>query len=110
MQLMQWNFFLENGLLTFENGRMRIHYDKYHDVVGKLLKKVLEVQYDGDKAASDRFIDQYAVWKEDAAWCGCEKYSRPAAIAFPAVQIFGARRMKKNLSADYTDCRSVPSA
>jgi len=65
MQLMQWNFFLENGLLTFENGRMRIHYDKYHDVVGKLLKKVLEVQYDGDKAASDRFIDQYAVWKED---------------------------------------------
>ena len=39
MQLMQWNFFLENGLLTFENGRLRIHYDKYHDVVGKLLKK-----------------------------------------------------------------------
>ncbi|HEY6046485.1 MAG TPA: zincin-like metallopeptidase domain-containing protein [Pyrinomonadaceae bacterium] len=65
MQLMQWNFFLENGLLTLENGRMRIHYDKYHDVVGKLLKKVLEVQYDGDKAASDRFIDQYAVWKDD---------------------------------------------
>jgi hypothetical protein len=65
MQLMQWNFFLENGLLTFENGRMRIHYDKYHDVVGKLLKKVLEVQYNGDKAASDSFIDQYAVWKED---------------------------------------------
>jgi hypothetical protein len=65
MQLMQWNFFLENGLLTFENGRLRIHYDKYHDVVGKLLQKVLEVQYNGDKAASDRFIDQYAVWKED---------------------------------------------
>ncbi|HEV2905417.1 MAG TPA: zincin-like metallopeptidase domain-containing protein [Pyrinomonadaceae bacterium] len=65
MQLMQWNFFLENGLLTFENGKLRIHYDKYHDVVGKLLKKVLEVQYNGDKAASDRFIDQYAVWKDD---------------------------------------------
>jgi hypothetical protein len=65
MQLMQWNFFLENGLLTFENGRLRIHYDKYHDVVGKLLKKVLEVQYNGDKAASDQFIDQYAVWKDD---------------------------------------------
>ncbi len=65
MQLMQWNFFLENGLLTFENGKLRIHYEKYHDVVGKLLKKVLEVQYEGDKAASDRFIDQYAVWKDD---------------------------------------------
>jgi hypothetical protein len=67
MQLMQWNFFLENGLLSFDarTGLMRIHYDKYHDVVGKLLKRVLDVQYQGDKAASDRFIDQYAVWRDD---------------------------------------------
>jgi hypothetical protein len=65
MQLMQWNYFLENGLLTFENGRLRIHYDKYHSVVGKLLQKVLEVQYNGDKAAADRFIDQYTTWKDD---------------------------------------------
>jgi hypothetical protein len=65
MQLMQWNFFLENGLLTFENGQLRIHYDKYHSVVGKLLAKVLEIQSNGDKAAADRFIDQYTTWKED---------------------------------------------
>src|SRR6266550_838533 len=65
MQLMQWNFFLENGLLTFENARLRIHYDRYHAVVGKLLQRVLEVQYAGDKAAADRFIDQYTTWKDD---------------------------------------------
>jgi hypothetical protein len=65
MQLMQWNFFLENGLLTFENGILKIHYDKYHAVVGKMLQRVLEVQYNGDKAAADQFIDQYAVWKDD---------------------------------------------
>jgi Zincin-like metallopeptidase len=65
MELMQWNFFLENGLLTFENGKLLIHYDKYHSVVGKLLQKVLEVQYAGDKAAADRFIDQYTTWKDD---------------------------------------------
>ena len=65
MELMQWNFFLENGLLTFENGKLRIHYDKYHSVVGKLLARVLEVQYAGDKAGADRFIDQYTTWKED---------------------------------------------
>jgi hypothetical protein len=66
MQLMQWNFFLENGLLSFdrETRKLRIHYDKYHDVVGKLLARVLEVQYEGDKAASDRFIDQYTKWDE----------------------------------------------
>ena len=65
MQLMQWNFFLENGLLTFENAKLQIHYERYHSVVGKLLAKVLEVQYAGDKAAADRFIDQYTTWKDD---------------------------------------------
>jgi zincin-like metallopeptidase len=67
MQLMQWNFFLQNGLLTFDPATkmLRIHYDKYHDVVGKLLEKVLDVQYQGDKAAADRFIDQYTNWDEN---------------------------------------------
>jgi hypothetical protein len=65
MQLMQWNFFLENGLLSFENAKLRIHYGKYHDVVGKLLARVLDVQYAGDKAAADRFIDQYSTWKDE---------------------------------------------
>ncbi|MGI8837787.1 MAG: zincin-like metallopeptidase domain-containing protein [Pyrinomonadaceae bacterium] len=67
MQLMQWNYFLENGLLTFDQAShtMRIHYDKYHSVVGKLLAKVLEVQYAGDKAAADRFINQYTTWDEN---------------------------------------------
>ena len=67
MQLMQWNFFLENGLLTFEPATktMRVHYEKYHDVIGKMLEKTLAVQYEGDKAAADRFIDQYTKWDEN---------------------------------------------
>src|ERR1051325_8884343 len=66
MQLMQWNFFMENGLLSFDRDTklLRIDYDKYHDVVGKLLRRVLEVQYNGDKAAADRFIEQYTTWDE----------------------------------------------
>jgi hypothetical protein len=67
MQLMQWNYFLENGLLSFDSQtkKLNIHYDKYHTVVGKLLQKVLQVQYEGDKAASDKFIDQYTTWDEN---------------------------------------------
>src|SRR5688572_15983137 len=67
MQLMQWNFFLENGLLKFDPATktMRINYDKYHEVAGKMLEKTLAVQYEGDKAASDRFIDQYTKWDEN---------------------------------------------
>jgi len=65
MELMQWNFFLENGLLSFENAKLRIHYDRYHSVVGKLLQKVLEVQFSGDKTGADQFIDQYTTWKDE---------------------------------------------
>jgi hypothetical protein len=67
MQLMQWNFFLENGLLSFDpqTKKLNIHYDKYHDVIAKMLAKTLEVQYQGDKAGADRFIEQYAKWDEN---------------------------------------------
>jgi hypothetical protein len=67
MQLMQWNFYLENGLLSFDPATktLRVHYDKYHEVVGKMLEKTLAVQYEGDKAASDKFIDQYTKWDEN---------------------------------------------
>lgn len=67
MQLMQWNFFIENGLLAFDPSTktLRIHYDKYHDVVGKMLARVLDVQYQGDKTAADRFIEQYTNWDDN---------------------------------------------
>jgi zincin-like metallopeptidase len=67
MQLMQWNFFMENGLLAFDpsSKTLRIDYDKYHDVVGKMLARTLDVQYQGDKAAADRFIDEYFKWDEN---------------------------------------------
>jgi hypothetical protein len=66
MQLMQWNFYLENGLLSFDPATklMTVHYVKYHDVVGKMLEKTLAVQYAGDKAASDQYIDQFTKWDE----------------------------------------------
>lgn len=65
MQLMQWNFFLENGLLSFAEERLHIHYDRYQDVVGKLLARVLDLQLQGDKSATDRFIEQYTRWDDN---------------------------------------------
>jgi hypothetical protein len=44
---------------------LRINYDKYHEVVGKMLERVLAVQYAGSKAESDKFIDQYTKWDEN---------------------------------------------
>jgi hypothetical protein len=64
MQLMQLNYFLEQGLLEARADGLHIHYEKYHEVVGRLLREVLAIQRAGDKAASDRFIEQYTRWDE----------------------------------------------
>jgi hypothetical protein len=67
MQLMQWNFYLQNGLLSFDPATktLRIHYEKYHEIVGKMLERTLAVQYAGDKAGADKFIDEYTQWDEN---------------------------------------------
>lgn len=64
MQLMQLNYFLEQGLVEVRPDGLHIHYERYHEVVGRLLREVLALQRSGDKAASDRFIDLYTRWDE----------------------------------------------
>lgn len=66
MQLMQWNFFLDRGLLRFDaaTGTLAIDYGRYHAVVGELLGRVLAIQEAGDKAAADRFIAELTRWDD----------------------------------------------
>lgn len=65
--LIEWNYFLENGLLSFDraSSTLSIDYVRYHDVVSSLLAIVFELQSSGDKAASERFIRRYSTWDED---------------------------------------------
>lgn len=67
MQLMQWNFYLQNGLLSFDQATKTLHinYEKYHAVIGKMLERTLAVQYAGDKAGADKFIDEFTQWDEN---------------------------------------------
>jgi hypothetical protein len=66
MQLMQWNYFLEKGLLAFDSGTGTLTIDRarYHDVVASLLAQVLELQHAGDPDAAERFITRYTAWDE----------------------------------------------
>lgn len=67
MQLMQMNYYLEKGLLRFDesSGRLGIDYDRYPAVVHDLLEKVLDIQASGDPKKALAFIDQYTTWGED---------------------------------------------
>ncbi len=66
MQLMQFNFFMENGLIELdpESGRLTVHYDRYHPVVSDLLRRVLNVQYAGDYELAEAFITRWNYWDE----------------------------------------------
>lgn len=66
MQLMQWNWFLDRKVLSFDpaTAKMSIDYGRYHDAVRDLLKEVLALQENGDPAAANAFIDKWGTWDE----------------------------------------------
>jgi hypothetical protein len=66
MQLMQWNWFLDRKVLSFDpaTARLSIDYGRYHEAVRDLLKQVIAIQEAGDAAAATAFIDRWGKWDE----------------------------------------------
>ena len=62
MQLIQFNWYMDKGLISFEDGALNIHYDKYPDTVESLLKEVMAIQHNGDRAQANAFVDQWTNW------------------------------------------------
>jgi hypothetical protein len=67
MQLMTFNYFLQHGVLSFDTdtGQLSIDYAAYPTAVRLLLQRLLDIQYQGDKAASDGFVEQYSNWDDN---------------------------------------------
>jgi hypothetical protein len=66
MQLMQFNFFMELGLLELDgaSAQLVINYDRYHEVVTEILEQVLQIQYSGDYEMAGQFISRWNYWDE----------------------------------------------
>lgn len=64
MQLIQWNWFMDKGLIRFENDALSIDYERYSGAVESLLKAVLDLQYQGDREAANQFVDKWTAWDE----------------------------------------------
>jgi hypothetical protein len=64
MQLMQMNYFLEHGLLSFDpaSARLSIDYNRYEAVATRLLEEVLTIQFEGDQVRATKFIEKYTSW------------------------------------------------
>ncbi len=66
MQLMQWNWFLDRKVLSFDaaTAKMSIDYGRYPGAVRDLLKAVLALQVAGDRGAAEAFIGKWGSWDE----------------------------------------------
>ncbi len=64
MELVQFNWFLDKGLLTFDpkTAQLKIAYDKYPDAVNSLLGEVVKLQHDGNKDAAKAFFERWTKW------------------------------------------------
>lgn len=61
--LIQFNYLLEHEVISFdEQGRLRLDFDKFAQVMHSLLAETIEVQLSKSPAAAKKFIDRYAVW------------------------------------------------
>ena len=67
MQLVQFNWFLDQGLIKADpkTARLTIDYSKYEPAVTSLLAEVLKLQHEGDKAAVVAFFDKWTTWKPE---------------------------------------------
>jgi len=65
MKLIQWNWFLDTGLLKLEDGKMVINYDRYPETVDSLLTEVLDLQFQGDRKATNAFVDKWTAWDDN---------------------------------------------
>jgi hypothetical protein len=67
MQLMQFNYFLENGLIRFDpiTTSLSIDYSKYPETVRELLRHVLEVQRSGEKDKAKAFFERWGAWRPE---------------------------------------------
>jgi hypothetical protein len=66
MQLMQFNWFVDRGVLRVDpaSRRLSIDYGRYPAAVEALLREVLAVQDAGDPARAQAFVTRWANWDE----------------------------------------------
>jgi hypothetical protein len=88
MQLMQMNYFLEQGLLRFDqdSGRLTTDYARYPQVIARMLGDVLAIQAAGDRQRATAFIEKYTAWTPELHERLAERLRQSSPYQFLAVR------------------------
>ncbi|HET6463030.1 MAG TPA: NUDIX hydrolase, partial [Candidatus Krumholzibacteria bacterium] len=67
MELMQFNYFMAQGVITFDakSARLAVHEDKFPAAVTAMLRDVLEIQAEGDVKKAEAYITKWTDWKPE---------------------------------------------
>jgi hypothetical protein len=67
MELMQFNYFLGRGALSFDaaSGKLSVDYARLRDAAAAMLREVLEIQAAGDATAAEAYITRWTTWRDD---------------------------------------------
>ncbi len=67
MELMQFNYFIAQGVLSFDakSGRLVVHEERFHAAAAAMLHDVLEIQAEGDVNKAEAYITKWSDWKPD---------------------------------------------
>jgi len=67
MELMQFNYFMARGALSFDtaSGRLSVDYDRMRGAATDMLREVLEMQAAGAADAAEAFIAKWSEWRDD---------------------------------------------
>ena len=60
--LMEFNWFVEQGLLVYEEGRLGVRWERHAEAVSSMLRQVLAIQEAGSKRDAADFIERYSTW------------------------------------------------
>jgi hypothetical protein len=58
-EMMEFNYYSEQGAIVKANGRYRVDYAKIGDVTARLAKELLEQEATGDRARADAWFNKY---------------------------------------------------
>lgn len=63
--VMQINYFTEKGAIEFNNGKMKIIPEKFHQTAKEMLTEIIQLQLDGDPEKAKTFVEKYRKWNEN---------------------------------------------
>ncbi len=100
MQLMQWNYYLDRGLLRFEasSGRLHVDYGRVREVVAELLREVLSVQSAGDPRRAAELVGRWSDWRDDLHEIVARRLRDAASYRFVAVRYAAVEQTSDNSS------------